>query len=373
MDLVAAKLLAALEQDHGDTVEAIPLRPTMPRRFQRLPVIGSGPLARNADRLIGRFVDYPRWLARERRHPDLFHIVDHSYAHLVHALPAQRTVITCHDLDTFRAILHPELESRGWAFRAMTDRILSGLRRAAMIACDSIATRDDILSHGLVAADRLEVVYLGVDPILRPTPETIGDEFAAGVLGPVDDDVPNVVHVGSVIPRKRIDVLLRTFAAVRADFPGARLVRVGGEFTPAQLALLGELGLDRRSMVVIPYVDQARLAGLYRRAAVVLQPSDAEGFGLPVAEAMACGVPVVASDLAVLREVGGPGAEYCPVADIDAWSGTVCAMLRERRDQPARWAGRRAIALQQAANFSWSRFASQMVRIYERVLAGQTA
>lgn len=368
MDLYAAKLLSTLEQEHRGTVEAHQLRPAMPQRFERLPVVGGGSVARNADRIVGRFLDYPLWLGRRRAGLDLFHIVDHSYAHLVHTLPAARTVVTCHDLDTFRAVLQPDLEPRGWAFRAMTKRILSGLRRAALVTCASNATRDAILAHQLIPAERLALVYPGVDTGLTPTRSRVDEQVVPGLLGPPDRTL-DLLHVGSVIPRKRIDVLLRTVAAVQARFPQTRLIRVGGEFTATQLALLEELGLDRARIAVLPHVDEATLAGIYRRAALVLQPSDAEGFGLPIAEAMACGVPVVASDIPVLREVGGDAAEYCPVGDIGAWSETVCAMLRERRDDPSRWEARRCLALRQAAKFSWSRFTAQVVEIYDRVLS----
>src|SRR5262249_58441189 len=97
----------------------------------------------NADRLLNRFWDYPRLLGRLARRGgfDLFHLVDHSYAQLVLALPPGRVVVTCHDLDAFRCLLEPGREPRPAWFRAMARRTLGGLRRAAFIACDSEATR----------------------------------------------------------------------------------------------------------------------------------------------------------------------------------------------------------------------------------------
>ena len=364
MDLVADMLHRSLREEHANSVRPHLLRPTMPRRFGRLPLVGTTGAARNADRLVSRFVDYPRWLKRESEGLSVHHIVDHSYAHLVHHLPASRTVVTCHDLDAFRAVLEPHAEPRGPAFRAMTNRILSGLRRAGRVTCDSKATRDGILAHGLLPPEKLEVLPLGVDPIMRPEPDRAADQVAEKLLGPPDAPHVDILHVGSTIPRKRIDVLLELFAAIRARIPAARLIRVGGAFTARQLELLRRLPIDHGAVVVLPHVDRATLAAVYRRAALVVQPSDAEGFGLPVVEAMACGVPVVASDLPVLREVGGSAAEYCAVADIAGWSAVVGALLRERGDMPARWDERRRAGLRQAAEFSWSRFAGNMVRIY---------
>ena len=80
----------------------------MQRCFGSVPVLGRRPWFRNADRLLNRFVNYPRYLRQHASEFDVFHIVDHSYAQLVHELPAARTVVTCHDLDTFRCLLDPE-------------------------------------------------------------------------------------------------------------------------------------------------------------------------------------------------------------------------------------------------------------------------
>ena len=104
---------------------------------------------------------------------------------------------------------------------------------------------------------------------------------------------------------------------------------------------------------------------MYRRAALVLQPSEREGFGLPLLEAMACGTPVVASDLPVLREVGGAAVEYCPVGDTAAWVRAVSALLDERRRDPARWCARQAAGRVRARCFSWSQFAARLADIYQ--------
>src|SRR5579863_8016755 len=109
MDLNGDLLHQFLVKNHADTIQAVQVRPEFRRRITRLPLFPK-PLARNADRLANRFLDYPRWLTRHRREFDLFHLVDHSYSQLVHRLPPQRTIVTCHDLDTFRCLLEPAQE-----------------------------------------------------------------------------------------------------------------------------------------------------------------------------------------------------------------------------------------------------------------------
>lgn len=362
MDLVAEMLADELRRGHADSIRADIVRPAMRRRFSRV----SGRAGRNTDRLVNRFLDYPRHVQSLRDQYDLFHLADHSYSQLVHHLPAHRTVVTCHDLDTFRSVLDSAHERRSALFRAMTGRILTGFRRAARVTCDSATVRAEILAHRLVAPEHLVVIPNGVHPSCSPAPNAPADAEAERLLGRARADVPEILHVGSTIARKRIDVLLRVFAAIRHEVPSAHLVRVGGELTAEQDLLAREIGVAN-AIISLPFLSRDVLAAIYRRAALVLQPSSAEGFGLPVVEAMACGTPVVASDIAVLREVGGEVAAYCPVADIAAWSATVTALLTERSARPARWATRRAAGVTHAAHFTWALYVRKTVDVYRDV------
>ncbi|HKY05609.1 MAG TPA: glycosyltransferase family 1 protein, partial [Blastocatellia bacterium] len=380
MELVAEMLVAHLSKEHSDNLTASRICPEMRRRFSRSRLTGAGGASNllsrvaaakasglNADRLINRMWDYPRYLRRARAGFDLFHLVDHSYAQLVHELPPERTIVTCHDLDTFQSVLNPSSVSRSSVFRAMTRRILEGLEKAARVTCDSQATRDALLAYDLLPPDRMVVVENGVHPSCSPVAQESADAEAGRLLGRARGDRPEILHVGSTIARKRIDVLLEVFARVRKQFPGSRLVRVGGPFTAEQSKQVDRLGI-RESIVVLPFLDRPTLAAVYRRAAILVQPSEGEGFGLPVVEAMACGAPVITSDLAVLKEVGGRAAAYCPVADVAAWSEAAARLLAERRDRPELWRERVERAIAHAAGFSWSEYARKMAGIYREVL-----
>jgi glycosyltransferase involved in cell wall biosynthesis len=375
MDLVGEMILAQLEERHAGAVVPTRILPAYRRCATRLPVVGKRGFARNADRLLNRFVHYPghlRKLVRAGRF-DLFHLVDHSYAQLLHELPAGRAVVTCHDLDTFRCLLEPDREPRPRWFRAMARRTLAGLQKAAAVACDSEATRQAILAHALLPADRLHVVYLAVDDACRPEANPAADAVIERLLGPPDAAAPpDLLHVGTNIARKRIDVLLEVTAAVRRALPGTRLIKVGGALNPEQARRAEDLGIAQ-AVVILPQIDRAALAAIYRRAALLLQPSDAEGFGLPVAEALACGTPVLASDIPVLREVGGKPVSYAPVGDVSAWSEAVVILLDERRNRPDLWQARRFAGLEWAARYQWATHVDHLVRIYKSVLAlGET-
>ncbi|MBX6316268.1 MAG: glycosyltransferase family 4 protein [Isosphaeraceae bacterium] len=373
MDLVGEMILAHLAARHAGAIAVTPICPPYRPRLARLPLARRHRATRNADRVLNRFWDYPHRLRRlaARGDHDVYHVVDHSYAQLVHALPAARTVVTCHDLDAFRCLLEPDRDPRPRPFRALARRILEGLQRAAAVACVSEATRRALLAHGVLPAERLHVIPNGISPEFGPDPDPAADAAAARLLGPArfdPDAPPELLHVGSTIPRKRIDVLLAVFAAVRRARPDARLIRVGGPLMPEQERQARALGIAD-AIVPLPFLDRPVLAAIYRRAALVLQPSAAEGFGLPLAEALACGTAVLASDLDVLREVGGAAATYRPVGDVAAWAEATLELLDARRHGPTAWHARRAAALTQAARFRWSAHVDQLAALYRSLLS----
>lgn len=367
MDLVADNLLAGLRDRFAPHVHAEPLRPAMRRRATRLPLVGRRPAAFTIDRFSNRLIDYPMWLRAKREGFDLFHLVDHSYAHLVHQLPAGRTIVTCHDLDTFRSVITPDAEPRAWPFRLMTRHILSGFRRAARVTCDSRATMTHLLSLDLVPADRVRLVPNGVSRLFSAAPDATADREAERLLGPTSPERFEILHVGSTVGRKRIDLLLRTTAGLRTAWPGVRLVRVGGPLTANQVRLARDLGVAD-AICELPPLEPAVLAACYRRAILVLLPSDREGFGLPVLEALACGAPVLASDLPALREVGGDAAGYCPPGVSDAWIAAARSIITARRAATAdEERQRRGAAVRQAGRFSWEQYTQEMVRIYREL------
>lgn len=365
MDLVADMLLAELRTRGDDSLSITEIRPVMRRRLGRANTSG---WRFAADRALGRFVDYPRLLRGPDTGADVFHIADHSYAHLAHSLPKDRLIVSCHDLDAFRPVLEPQRDQRSWPYRFIARRALQGLQRASEVHCISETVRDEIIRHGIVAPDRLHVTYLGVHPDSRAERSATADAAADALLGTRDAAVSDLLHVGSTIPRKRIDLLLHVFAEVRRRDPAVRLIRAGGPFTDAQESLIDTLDL-RRSIVVLPYLSRPVLAAIYRRAAVVLMPSESEGFGLPVAEALACGTAVVASDIPVLREGGGDATEYVPVGDISAWADRVMQLVAQQRHEPAARQARRERGILHASRFSWTAYAAGMSQAYRRVAA----
>jgi glycosyltransferase involved in cell wall biosynthesis len=204
-------------------------------------------------------------------------------------------------------------------------------------------------------------------PVFSAEPEPRADAEAARLVGG-DAASIDLLHVGSTAPRKQIEPLLRIFAEVRRRHPGARLVRVGGRLPAGARALARSLKIDD-ALVELRFIDRQVLAAVYRRAAVVLLPSLREGFGWPVLEAMACGTPVVASDIPPHRAIGDDAIDYAPPRDVQAWVEAVDRLLRDREDDE-QWRGRREAALERAHRFSLEAYAAGVMDVYRRVLEG---
>jgi glycosyltransferase involved in cell wall biosynthesis len=359
MDLVAEKLTSNLEADYRSRFDVARVCPPLRARFGRVPVVSGHRLAFNADRLLNRLYDYPRYLTEHARSFDLVHVCDHSYANVVHRLPAHRTGVFCHDLDTFRSILEPDREARPHWFREMARHILRGMQKAALVFYTTSVVREQIERHGLVDPARLVQARYGVAEEFNAT----SDEFNASVAELLKRfaGAPFLLHVGSCIPRKRIDVLLDIFAMARRSRPELRLLQVGGQWSHEQSMQLARLGVQD-FVCQAPRMAQAEIAQLYRLAALVLMPSEAEGFGLPVVEALACGSIVVASDIPVFREVGGTAAVFCPLADVELWSAKIDALLASSGAE-----SERAARLAWAAQFTWAEHTRQVVAAYQRL------
>jgi glycosyltransferase involved in cell wall biosynthesis len=313
-----------------------------------------------ADRIFNRMVLYPRRVRREvTGRYSLYHVVDHSYAHLAHDLPGASTIVTCHDIDAFRCLAVPAEERRSRPFRAMTQRILTGLQRAACVVCGTAATRDDLVRYGLVPEERIRVVLNGIDPDFLPEPSALAREWAASHLVRGEDAV-DLLHVGNDIPRKRIDRLLNIVAAVREGGASVRLVRVGSPFTPAHTRLAQKLNVP---VLELPFLDRDVLRAIYERCTVLLMPSDREGFGLPVVEAFAAGRPAVISDIPALREVSGGLARWVEPDDIRGWVAAIQQTLQPQDVAVGEYA-RRA----HAASLTWDGHARGLLSVYDEVL-----
>ncbi len=356
MDLCAQMLIKHLQSEHAESLQTVPVRPTFEKRFQPIPWLGKKRVALNGDRLLNRFWHYPQYLSQRITDFDLFHVSDHTYAQLVHVLPPERTGVFCHDLDAFRSLLEPEQEPRPAWYKAMSRRILRGLQKAAVVFYSTAEVRKQIEHYGLLERSRLVHAPYGIasEFSLAPKHTSSADQQLLQQIA----KAPFILHVGSCIPRKRIDVLLDVFAALRTKQPDLPLVKVSGDWTQTQQEQITRLNIGN-SIIHLKGLERTTIATLYREASVVLLTSEAEGFGLPVIEALACGAIIAVSDIPVLREVGGSAAVYCPVGDVSAWVKTVEHLLESPTSAPEC-----NLRLAHAQKYSWSAHAQTIAKAY---------
>ena len=282
---------------------------------------------------------------------ELLHVTGFD-APLWHPCPV---VLTVHDLI---GLLYPQ--NLPPVARLYWSRWLPhSVRWATRIIADSEHTRRDLVRHLGIAPERIAVAYLGVDAAFHPLED--GPALEA-VRARHELPEANLLYVGTLEPRKGLDTLLSAYHLLVADFPH-HLVIAGkkGWYTEALYRQVQELGLSQR-VHFAGYVPDEELPALYNLANAFVFPSRYEGFGLPVLEAMACGVPVVCSQAASLPEVVGDAGVLVPVDDPAALAGALRRVLADRG-----LAGElRARGLERARRFSWEETARRTVEVYER-------
>jgi glycosyltransferase involved in cell wall biosynthesis len=237
------------------------------------------------------------------------------------------------------------------------------LRNVDAVITISEVAKLDLVRFLHVPAGRVHVVPLAVDPGFRP----VAADESARVVARYGLAPPFVLYVGALEPRKNVPTLLRAFARLRSDFPNLRLVLCGGQrwdFGPIPRAI-AQLGLAD-VVRFTGYVPDADLPALYSAAAVFCFPSLAEGFGLPILEAMACGTPVVCSNASSMPEVAGDAALLVEPTDAEAVAQSIGRVLRE----PDLAAALRQRGLDRAAQFSWELTAERTLAVYRAVLDG---
>lgn len=252
-------------------------------------------------RYLNRYVRYPR---RIRHRPaDVIHVLDHSYAHVVRSRPDVPALVTVHDLLPVLTLERARRGPREAVRNALLKRVLAGLRAASAWIVATRWMRAEVAAW-LGREDAIHVVPYGVDEAFFAPPtasrEAIRESFgvpAARFL---------VLHVGSTAERKNIPGVLAAVHGLRRRGLDAGLLQVGGHFTRKQRAAIHTLELDDVT-VQRSAVSEETLRAAYRSADALLFPSHYEGFGLPLLEAMASSLPVVASAAPAPAEVTGDG------------------------------------------------------------------
>jgi len=268
-----------------------------------------------------------------------------------------RTLLTIHDLSFLYYADHfvPRL------VHYLNQVVPRSVARADRVLADSEATRADLIAHLGMPPEKVEVLYCGVAPRFRPQPEPGEAERIRARYGL--GERPYVLSVGTLQPRKNYTRLIHAFSRLTNQLT----IRL-----PIQLLIAGGRGWLYQEVFaeaekygdhvrVLGFVDEADLPALYRNAALFAFPSLYEGFGLPVLEAMACGVPVVSSNVSSLPEVAGDAALLVDPLDTGGLTEAMARVLEDtnlRQSMVAR-------GFSQAARFTWERAARQLLTAFD--------
>ena len=254
-------------------------------------------------------------------------------------------LLTVHDATPW---LHPDTVSVGMRYY-YGPLYRQALRRAAGVLTVSGAARDDLVATLGIPRERVHITPNGVD-------ERFFEARAAE--GPRS---PYLLAVGTLEPRKNVPGLLDALRLLRGEGRDLQLVIVGRQGWADALPLR-ELAAHVRLTGSVP---DAELAELYAGAACLVLPSLYEGFGLPLAEAMAAGAPAVASDIPALRELGGEAVRYAPPDSPRAFADAVSQVL-DRREETAGMVQR---GRERARRYSWDACAEATLAVYREVTA----
>jgi len=271
------------------------------------------------------------------------------------------TVITVHDLSF---LLYPE------AFRPGNRLYLSQMtaqscKRARRVIAVSQATANDLTQLLGIPRTKIDVVYNGVDSIYRPLPATEVEAYRRQAGWPERF----LLMVGTLEPRKNHLMLLDAYARYRRSVqqPLPLLVGGGKGWGYAEIfERVRTLGLEAH-VHFLGYIPLPTLPWLYNAATIFVYPSRYEGFGLPLAEAMACGAPAITSSASSLPEVAGDAALVVDPDDSAALAGA----LADVSNQPDRQEAMRTAGLEQIAQFSWAATADATAEVYARALEQQ--
>jgi glycosyltransferase involved in cell wall biosynthesis len=279
------------------------------------------------------------------------------------APPARRaaTVVTIHDLTYLR---HPEMVTAASA--RYRDLVPRALRRGATVCTPTAAVGAEVADAYRLPPERLVVTPLGVGPAWRAATPPDPAWLAANGL-----PERYLLFVGNREPRKNLPTLLAAYRELLAGrVPGAGRGGSGSGVPPLVLVgpagwgeALDLAGLPAEAVRTPGYLPEDDLARVVAGAAALVFPSWYEGFGLPALEALACGTPVVATDLPALREVLGDQAALVPPGDAAALADALARVLDDPGGEPARSA-RRA----RAAAFTWAACARATLSAYHRAL-----
>ena len=357
MDVYADGLIAGLKavRPKWEIVEVTPLP------LDR----GSRSLSVRLRKYYERFWSYPRTV--EKQKADIFHVIDHSDGHLVYWLQktGKPVVVTCHDLINFvypenlQGLVHlPLVSTANWQFS------VRGMQQANHIVAVSSNTARDVTQRLSIEPEKITIVPDAVDSLFRPLPQKEVESFRQQQT--ISPETICLLNVGSNHPRKNVLTILKVLESLKLQGLPIYLWKIGSDFTNEQKEFIANNKLDK-FVNYLGQPDKHTLVQAYNAADVLVSPSLHEGFGMTVLEGMACGTPVITSNVSSLPEVAGDAAVLVDPMNVQAMVEAVC---RLQNDSDYRnWLIHKG--LERAKSFTWEMTAEQIAKVYEKATIGE--
>ncbi len=274
------------------------------------------------------------------------------------ASSGMRSVVTIHDVIFLR---HPEFYH--WADRKIYAwKFRQTVRQADHIIAISECTKRDIMEYGHVGEDKISVIYQSYAPRFSAT---VDEQTLSAVSSRYSLPGRYVLSVGSIEARKNILLAVKALQYLPQDIS---LVVVGRHtaYTDTVVSYAASHGLSSR-LCILHGVPDADLPAIYGGAESFVYPSVYEGFGIPIIEAISCGLPVVACTGSCLEEAGGPDALYVGTDDAVGMASAISQTLRGASGREERIAASRRYI----ERFCGSSVAEQVAKVYRRLLDGK--
>jgi len=357
MDGYALDLTGSLDKNYSDFIELDVFKPQMSSWTQRLPE------RFNLKMRAARYVDYP--LQIRNISGEINHILDHGYAHLLSILDPDKTVVTVHDIIPILVGLGkmPGVKPSGRAW--LSEITAKFYKKARWIISVSENTKRDLINYCGCDPDRIKVVYHGLHKSFVSTIDnSISKTMAREKLGLPTDDAKLILITGQIF-YKNHKTCIKVFSILNKKYgKSIKLVRLGADDDEWR-RLVVEHSVEE-DVINIDYLAPDQMPLIYSAVDCLLFPSLYEGFGWPPIEAMACGTPVVCSNVASLPESVGDAALYCEPEDVD---GLVQATESVLTDESLR-KGMIDKGFMHIKRFDWTENAKQVMNIYQSIHNG---
>ncbi|MFC2061479.1 glycosyltransferase family 4 protein [Elusimicrobiota bacterium] len=255
---------------------------------------------------------------------DIYHATNPFLIRTVALKP--NSIVTIHDMGLFElpgSSLRDSL-SLLFGFSCVHKKVLKdNIRQIKKIIAVSNYTKDKIKDILGVEEEKIAVIYHGVNPVFKP----MSGSDCRKELG-LSPDKKIILYTGTELPKKNVEILIKSLIEVKKEIGKILLVRVGSS-SPKIISLIKSLGLGEH-VKYFENVNEAELPLYYNAADVFVFPSLYEGFGMPLLEAMACGTPVIAADATCFPEILGDGGMLFDPADAGDLAKKIIRVIKDR-------------------------------------------